>query len=183
VPPANRTAAYEGTGVAPFANFHTKASYNCFDFSFFFCNATGGPGASVIVSATSENREGEFLYRRSSVHRKPWLYSRRRFRPMSRQPTTSIVRGWSLSYRTTLSSTTSCATTGVNQRPENGGTRHHWREPDHRCEQRDRTLRKLYCRRNCQRLVRYDRATRTTRMPLLFLGLWRPDRSPDYSSQ
>jgi hypothetical protein len=58
-----------------------------FDFSFFAKCTVPGHGASVIVSATSEDREGEFLNRRSSVHRKLWLCSRRRFRPVSRQPT------------------------------------------------------------------------------------------------
>ena len=32
-----------------------------------------------------------------------------------------------------------------------GGARHHRREPEHGCDERDRTLRKLYCYRKCQR--------------------------------
>ena len=87
-PPADRTPAYEGTGVAPSpASRRRRLLTTASTFHFFAkCNVRGH-GASVIVSATSESREGDFLCRRSSVHRKLWLYSRRRFRPMSRQPT------------------------------------------------------------------------------------------------
>jgi hypothetical protein len=79
-------------------------------------------GPSVIVSEPSASRDCKVFFYANVLppHRKPGLYSRHRSRPMSRQPTASILRGYSLLSWTTLSSTTSCATIGVSQRLENG---------------------------------------------------------------
>jgi tetratricopeptide (TPR) repeat protein len=115
----------EALAVSDIARLQEKAPserVRASPFHFFTAYNVTSPRSPVIVderrSSTSHDRKAVFLWQDPLTHRTAG--SRRWSPPMSKQPTASILRGYSLLSRTTLSSTTSCATTGGSQRSENG---------------------------------------------------------------